>query len=144
MEQPQVPKKKSRKKLIAVIVIVIIVVFVVAIALAGGSKKTIVANGTVENLSGSQYYSIEFTVSSSTTIYGSESATNGVTFYLMTPSEYASLASSGTASSYVYTSGTISSGSFNTNINSGTYYAVFMNPHTFSSTTVTINDLYVQ
>ena len=146
MEQiaPQIPKKKSRKKLIVAGIIVVVVIIIAAVALSGSGKQTLINGGTVKNLSGSQYYEVEFKVTSSTTLYGSVSATNGIIVYLMTPSEYSSFVSSGSVSSYAYTSGDISSGSFNTNIGSGTYYAVFENPHSVLSTTLTINSLYVQ
>ena len=143
MEQaipPQSPKKKSRKKLYAVIGIVVIVVIIIAV-LAIPKTFTIVNGGTVESLSAGQYYVSEFNTTTSGTLAGSVSATNGITFYLMTPSEYSSFVSSGSPNSYAFTSGHISSGSFNTNIVSGTWYAIFYNSNIITSTTLTINSL---
>lgn len=134
------PKKKSRKKLYVVIGVVVIIV-VIVIAMAIPKTSAIVPGGTVKSVSAGNYYYVEFNISSSGTIAGSVSATNGITFYLLTPSEYSSDVSSSSFSAYSYTSGHISSGSFNTNIGSGTWYAVYYNPNIITSTTITINSL---
>ncbi len=121
MEQPQqpaAPKKKSRKKLYAVIAVVVILVIIIAVV-AIPRTTDIVTGGTVESVPAGEYYAVEFNTTGSGTLAVSVTATNGITFYLLSPSQYSSDVSSGSWSTYSFTSGHISSGSFNTNIGSG-------------------------
>lgn len=140
--QQVIPKKRSKKKLIAIGVVIIIVIIIAAVVL---SPKTttyhIVNGGTVLSIPASGYQVYEFNTTSSGSIQVSVSATNGITFYLLTPSQYSSsfASGSGTPSSYEFTSGHISSGSFNTNIGSGTWYGVFYNSNIITTSALTIN-----
>jgi hypothetical protein len=138
--QPATPRKKSRKKLYAIIAVVVILVIIIAIV-AIPKTTDIVPGGTVESVPAGEYYALEFNTTGSGTFAVSVTATNGITFYLVTPSEYSSDLSSGSWSTYSFTSGHISSGSFNTNIASGTWYAVFYNSNFITTSTITINTL---
>ncbi len=139
-QQTTTPKKKSRKRLYAVIGVVVVIIIIVAV-LAIPRTTALVNGGNVESLSAGQYYYVEFNTTASVTLASSFNATNGVTFYLLSPSEYSSFVSSGSVSSYTFTSGHISSGSFNTNIGSGTWYAIYYNSNLITSSTITINSL---
>lgn len=138
--QPSAPKKKSRKKLYAVIAIVVILVIIIAIV-AIPKTTDIVTGGTVESVPAGGYFVSGFNTTGSGTLAVSVNATNGITFYLLTPSQYSSDISSGAWSTYSFTSGHISSGSFNTNIGSGTWYAVFYNSNIITTSTITINSM---
>ncbi len=143
MEQSQqttTPKKKSRKKLYAAIGVIVVIIIIVAVV-AVPRTTDIVNGGTVLSLSAGQYYEVEFNATATGTLASSVSATNGVTFYLLSPSEYSSFVSSGSVSSYAFTSGHISNGSFNTNIGSGTWYAIYYNSNLITPSTLTINSL---
>lgn len=141
--------------LIVVAVVVVIIILGAAWALSarnsaapnssGGSNpggnappppETVVASGTVWTLNAGQYEYLEFTTSATGALTGSFTATNGVTAYVMDPSEYASFSSSSSASSYVYTTGHVSSGSMNTNLGSGSYYLVLENTNLITTTSV--------
>ncbi len=136
---------------VAVVVTVIIVVLVIALlALSGGggggvggggsspTAHTIVSSGTVWQLNAGNYEYIQFTLPSSASMGGSFTATNGVTVYCFTPSEYQSFSSTGSASSYVWTSGSVSSGYVNFNLGSGTYYLVFQNTNLITTSSVQV------
>ena len=143
MEQPQqpaAPKKKSRKKLYAVIAVVVILVIIIAVV-AIPRTTDIVTGGSVESVPAGEYYVVEFNTTGSGTLAVSVTATNGITFYLLSPSQYSSDVSSGSWSTYSFTSGHISSGSFNTNIGSGTWYAVYYNSNIITTSTITINSM---
>ncbi len=133
-------RSKNRKKSFAIIGVVSIALFVAAIV-AFPITSSVVPNGTVKTVYAGQYYGSEFRTNGSGTLKGSVNANNGITFYLMTPSEYSSFVSSGTPNSYAFTSGDVNSGSFNFNIDSGTWYAVYYNSNLISSSTITINSL---
>ena len=139
-EQPSAQKKKSRRKLYAVVGVVVIVIIIIAVlaSLATPKTATFITSGTVETLSAGQYYSTGFVTNVSGTLTGTITTTNGITFYLLNPAEYANYTSSGIISSYIYTTGHIGSGSINTNIPSGTWYAVYDNTNLITSTTITI------
>ncbi|MGP6239932.1 hypothetical protein ACNF40_05910 [Cuniculiplasma sp. SKW4] len=139
-QQPAAPKKKSRKKLYAIIAVVIVIVIIVAVV-AIPRTTDIVPGGTVESVPAGEFYSIEFNTTGSGSLAVSVTATNGITFYLLTPSEYSSDVSSGSWNTYSFTSGHISSGSFNTNIGSGTWYAVYYNSNIVTTSTITINSM---
>ena len=146
------PPKSHAGVIIAVVVVVIIVILVVALlafnggggsnASGGGGSSptahTIVASGTVWQLNAGYYEEVQFTLPSSASMGGSFTATNGVTAYCFTPSEYQSFSSSGSASSYVWTSGQVSSGSVNFNLGSGTYYLVFQNTNLITTSSVQV------
>ena len=139
-QQPVAPKSKSRKKLYGIIAVVVILVIIIAVV-AIPKTTNIVSGGTVESIPAGQFYALEFNTSGSGTLAVSVTATNGVTFYLLTPSQYSSDISSGSWSTYSFTSGHISSGSFNTNIGSGTWYAVYYNSNIVTTSTITINSM---
>ena len=139
-QQSNMPKKKSRKKLYAVIGIVVVIVIIIVVLVIPRTTD-IVPGGTVESVPAGEYYMVEFNTTGSGTFSLSVNATNGITFYLLTPSQYSSDISSGSWSTYSYTSGHISSGSFSTNIGSGTWYAVFYNSNVFTTSTITINSM---
>lgn len=139
-QQISVPRKKSRKKLYAMVGAVILVIIIIAV-IASPRTSSIVPGGTIESIAAGNSYNIEFNTSASGTLAASVNATNGITFYLLTPSEYSNDKASGSFSSYAFTSGHISSGSFNTNIGSGTWYAVFYNSNIITSSTLTVNSL---
>lgn len=155
--------RKSRLPIYAIVAIVAIVVVIAAVFLfsayrpgnttASGSNNgntnpppgpvntppapiTVVASGTVWPLSAGQYEYAEFSTAASGTLTGSFTATAGVTGYVMNPAEYAAYSSSGSASSYLYTTGHVSSGTLNTNLAAGTYYLVFANTNLITSTSV--------
>ena len=138
--QPAAPKKKSRKKLYAIIAVVVIIVIIIAI-IAIPKTTDLVSGGTVESVPAGEYYVVEFNTTGSGTFAASVTTTNGITFYLVTPSQYSSDVSSGSWSTYSFTSGHISSGSFNTNIGSGTWYAVYYNSNIITTSTITINSM---
>lgn len=144
MESSASPKSKGKKKWVVIGTIIVVIIIVGILASLPPGRTDLVQSGTVEVLQPAHYYGSQFTISSAKTIYGSASSTNGFVFYIMTPSSYSSWISntSSVPSSYVYTSGQATSGSFNTNLASGTYYALFYNSASVNST-VTINDLYV-
>ena len=153
----QSQKPKNRKLLYATIGVVVVVAIVGVIALAALSSSnntgqnnpppppvsiTVVTSGTVWNLNPGHYEyigSVALTSNSSWTISGTFTATNGITAYVMTSSEYSAWGGSGSPSSYYWTSGTnIASGSISTVLPAGTYYFVFDNTHSYSSTSVQI------
>lgn len=138
--QPVAPKKKSRKKIFAIIAIVVVIIIIIAI-IAIPRTTNLVSGGTVESVQAGEYYVIEFNTTGSGTFAASVTATNGVTFYLLTPSQYSSDVSASTWSAYTFTSGHISSGSFNSNIGSGTWYAVLYNSNLVTESTITINSM---
>jgi type II secretory pathway pseudopilin PulG len=132
---------------IIVVVVVVIVLVIVAAALIGSGNKsnstqTIIASGTVYNLNAGYYESVgpvDLTSSSSWTIAGTFTASNGITVYVLTSSQYAAWGQSGSPSSYYWTSGAdVVSGAFNTNLPSGTYYFIWINPNLTLTTSVDI------
>jgi uncharacterized integral membrane protein len=140
--QQVIPKKKSKKKWIAIGIVIVIVIIIAAVVLSPKTKTiTLVTSGTVINVPAGHYIEQGFSFKVSGTISGSISATSGITFYLMSPSQYSSMQANGTFSEYTYTTGDISSGSINTNIGSGTWYVVFYNSNIITPTTVTVNSL---
>lgn len=95
-------------------------------------------DGTLEDLQG---FVRELQLLLAGTLAVSVTATNGITFYLLTPSQYSSDVSSGSWGTYSLTSEHISSGSFNTNIESGTWYAVYYNSNIITKSTITISTM---
>lgn len=140
MEQQPVPKKKGKKKWIAIGIVVVLVIVVAAIELSPKSDN-LVSPGQLETLTAGQYYAVHFTASASGTITGQVNATNGVTVYIMDQATYNSDVNAGSFSSYSFTSGKVSSGSFNTNLGSGTWYVVFDNSNLLTSSSVDIVSL---
>ena len=139
-QQIPVSKKKGRKKLYAIIGAVVLVIIVIAV-IASPRTSNITPGGTIETIPAGDSYNIEFNTTASGTLAASVNASNGITFYLLTPSEYSNDKASGSFSSYAFTSGHISGGSFNTNIGSGTWYAVFYNSNVITPSTLTISSL---
>jgi hypothetical protein len=157
---PITPPPKSRTALYvagAVVVSVVLVALVLAASGAFSPKApssnngppppppaivTVVTSGTVWNLNAGYYEDvgpIDLTSNSSWTISGSFTASNGITAYVMTSSEYSAWGGSGSPSAYYWTSGSsVTSGSVNTNLPSGTYYFVWDNTNSFTSTSVQI------
>jgi len=140
---PQAPSqkpKKSRKKLYIGIAIVIVLIIILAGALSLSSQpKVIMASGNTISLGAGQYEYIEIHASSGGTLTGAFTVSGGsATGYLMTPSQYANFSASGSANAYLYTTGQVSSGSFNTNIGSGTYYIVIQSDNLLLSETILI------
>jgi hypothetical protein len=140
---------------VAVVVAVVLVVLVLAASGAFSPKApssnngppppaivTVVTSGTVWNLNGNYYEAvgpIDLTSNSSWIISGSFTASNGITAYVMTSSEYSAWGGSGSPSAYYWTSGpSVTSGSVNTILPSGTYYFVWDNTNIFTSTSVQI------
>lgn len=154
------PKKSHTGLIIAVAVVVIVVVVLLAAAVVflaapkpsgSGSPPpsgppaptTIVQSGQVYQLPGAHYEYLQFDLTTGSAVAGSFTATNGVFAYIMTPSSYANFSSSGTASSYDWTSGDVSTGSMNVNLNAGTWYLVFDNPSAFTTTSVDVTQAIV-
>jgi len=161
---PPPPPKKSRTALYAVVAVVVVIVVVLITLAASGvfSPKapasnssppppppppvivTVVTSGTVWNLNAGNYEyvgPIDLTSNSSWTISGSFTATNnGITAYIMTSSQYSAWGGSlSPPSAYYWTSGpSVTSGSFNTILPSGTYYFVWVNTNIITSTSVQI------
>lgn len=100
--------------------------------------SVLIPSGTVYPLNAGQYEKIQIKVNNSVAISGKFAATNGVTFYIMTPAEFSNFSSSGTAGSYLYTTGNVVSAPINTNISSGTFYLIFQNSDSFTTSSVTI------
>ena len=133
-------RSQNRKKSFAIIGVVLTAIIVAAVV-AFPITSTVVPNGTVKTVYAGEYYVSEFRAGGSGALKGSVNTNNGITFYLMTPSQYSAFVSSGSPNSYAFTSGDISSGSFNFNIGSGTWYAIYYNSNLVSSSTITINSL---
>ena len=142
-------KRKSRKKLIIVVAVIVAAIAIIGVAAALGNSShppplTIVSSGTVLQLGGSQYKSQEFTLNTGATLTGSFTVSGGsATLYLFTPSEYAAFTSGSTSLSYVYTSGSVTSGGVNTNIPSGSYYLVFASGNLLFSESIDITGSFV-
>jgi hypothetical protein len=105
----------------------------------------VISSGTVVPIKAGHYTSYMFTLpppfyatqTISYTITGSFTATNGITAYIMGPSDF-SVFSSGSPSYYFYTTAKVSSGGISTILSAGKYYLVFDNTNlTESSATIT-------
>ncbi len=147
---PPAPKK-SRKKLYGIIgAVIIIIIIIAAIASMGGNHGNqgtspqpliIAQSGSVYSLSAGQYEEFQFTTSSGGTLTGTFSVSGGsATAYVLTPSEYANYSSSAGLTSYLYTTGQVTSGAFNTNLGPGTYYIVIQNDNLLLSISVQITN----
>jgi hypothetical protein len=156
---PTPPSKKSRTTLYVVGVVVVVAVIALVAILASGAlspksspsaggpgalppaEVQVAASGTVWNLNAGNYEyvgAVSLTSNSSWTISGTFTATNGITAYVMTSSEYSAWGGSGSPSAYSWTSGSVTSGAVNTYLYAGTYYFVWDNTNTFTSTSVEI------
>jgi hypothetical protein len=141
----------------ALVVVVVLVVALIALAAyrptspSGGSPPgspgtrtlTVASSGTVYQLSPSHYeYLGPWTVPGAATITGGFTATggSGANSYILTPDEQQTFGSCqcSTPSSYLWTSGDVATGSINTNLPGGTYYFDFVNPSSFSTTSVQV------
>ena len=155
------PMSKSTAIGVAVFVVVVVVVLVAALIVGlwvlsasssapssgGGGNNlpppvTVATSGTVWPLSAGQYEYLGpvslSTGASSWSTSGSFTASNGITAYILTSSQFQSY-SGGTPSSYYWTSGQASSGSVNANgLPPGTYYFVWDNTNLIYSSSVQI------
>lgn len=129
--------KKSRKKLFVGIGALVIVLIIVAAALSAPTSSTIVSSGTVDTIYAGHIEVYKFSLSNQATVSGTVSATNGITIYIMNPTSYAQFNSSGSASSYAYTTGHVSSGTISTVLPAGTYYLVLENTNLVTTSSVT-------
>jgi hypothetical protein len=109
---------------------------------------TVIPSGTVYSLDAGYYEDIwtsltEFWSNGSLVqqyiVTGSFIDTNGITAYIMTSDEYATWDSGSGSLSYQWTSGSdVTSGGIDTVLSSNTYYFVFENTNSITSTTVSI------
>jgi hypothetical protein len=163
----QAAPKSNRNTIIIVAVVVVVVLLAViligAAALRGpttatpGSQlppnntpppETLIASGQVWQLTAGHYeYVGPLNLSGAATVTGAFSATggSGANAFILTPSEQQTFGSgsSSTPSSYVWTSGDVSTGSVNTNLQAGNYYVDFVNQATFSTTSVQVTTSFV-
>ena len=154
-QPPPPPQPKDHTLLIVVIVVVVVAVIIVVAAIALGlfaahvvsslepSTQTIVASGTIWNLKAGQYEDVGpvslGSSSGSWEVYGTFSASNGSTAYVMTSGQFSDWGGAGSPASYEWTSGVvITYGTIDTLLNSGTYYFVWLNTNSTASTTVDI------
>ena len=156
MEQQQqipLPRKKGNRNLLIGIAIIVVVAIIVFVSLSRISPPPnnippptqptiLISAGTVYPISAGSYEYVQFSATQSATLTGTFNDTSSITMYLMTPSEFSSFSSTGTASSYQFTTGSVSQGTVNTNIASGTYYIVFVNTNSFTESSVTIISNY--
>jgi hypothetical protein len=99
---------------------------------------TIATSGTVWQLGANHYEGLSFSLNAAAAMSGSITATNGVTAYLFDPTDYQAYSSSGSASSYEWTSGHVSSGRVNTNLGTGTWSLVFDNTNVLTTSSVQV------
>ena len=125
---------------------------VIVLATSNGTSATcplpaavsVVSSGTVWNLNAGSYENVGpvnlsgLTHALSWALSGGFTASNGISAYVMTSAEYAAWGGSGQPSSYFWTSGSVSSGSINTNVPDGTYYFVWDNTNFLTSSSVSI------
>ncbi|MCL5252900.1 MAG: hypothetical protein M1351_02270 [Candidatus Thermoplasmatota archaeon] len=159
---PQSQKPKNKKVLYTIIAVVVAVVVIAGIVIASGAlspssntpppnnnpppptTQTLITSGDVWQLSSGQYEYVQISLSAYATITGGFSVTGGsATFYIFTPSEYANYGANGTAASYLYTTGQVTSGGVNTNLNGGTYYFVFQSDNSVNSESVSITTDFI-
>lgn len=152
---PPSPRPESRILLYVLIVIVVVVVVGATVALAAlglffatapqasqSTTVTVTPSGTVWNINAGYYKvvgPIDLASQSSWLITGAFTATNGVAAYVMDSSQYSAWGGSGAPSSYSWTSGTgVTTGSISTILPADTYYFVWVNSNSVTSTAVTI------
>lgn len=159
---PQSQKPKNKKILYAIVGVVIVVVVVVGVVIASGilsrsnntpptnnnppppTTQTLISSGDVWQLNPGHYEYVQVSLSAYATITGGFGVTGGsATFYILNPSEYANYGANGTASSYLYTTGQVTSGGVNTNLNGGTYYFVFQTDNSANSESVSITTNFI-
>ena len=141
-------EKKSKKKLYRAIAIAVVgmiifgvVVMEMGVIILPSSNSNVVPQGKVIMLPTTSYHLVKFTVFGSGIFAGAISvAGSEILLFLLTPSAVENLQSS-SGLQFVYTTGFISNGSFNTTIGSGTYYVMFYNVNSHFSSMVTINSL---
>lgn len=161
-EQSIVPpvSKISKKKLFVIIGVVFVAIVVISLIIlvnitspnnstpppptSTTRTQTLISSGTVYQLNAGYYEYLQISITSYATISGGFSVTGGSsTFYIFTPSEYANYGANGTPSGYLYTSGQVTSGGVNTNLNGGTYYFVFTSDNSFGSESISISSSFV-
>jgi hypothetical protein len=136
-----------------VVVVVVAVLFIIA-AIALGlfvahvasslmpTTVTVAPAGTVWNVSAGSYKEagpVDLTSRSEWAVSGAFTATQGIAAYVMTSSEYSAWGGSGTPITYEWTSGPgVTSGEIDTIVDSGTYYFVWENTNSVTSTTVDV------
>jgi hypothetical protein len=151
---PPPPRPKSHTVLIIVVVVVVVAVLVIIAIIALGlfaahvvstltpSTVTVVTAGTVWNLDAGYYEEVgpvDLTSSSTWTVIGTFTASEGIDAFVMTSSQYSAWGGSGTPSAYEWTSGSgVTSGAVDTLLDSGTYYFVWDNTNLITSTSVDI------
>jgi hypothetical protein len=161
---PPEPTQKTSHGTRNIAIVVIIIVLIIGIGIEASNKSStsqstanggalsnspytvqVVSSGTVVPINAGHYTSYKFTLPAPTlptqtityTITGSFTATNGITAYIMGPSDFL-VFSSGSPSYYFYTTAKVSSGGINTILLAGTYYLVFDNTNpTTESVTIT-------
>ena len=136
-QPPATAPKKSRKKLYIGIGALVVVLIIVAAVLSAPTSSTLISSGTVDTIYAGHAYSYKISLSNQATVSGTISATNGITIYIMNPTSYAQFNSSGSVSSYVFTTGHVSSGTISTVLPAGTYYLVLENTNLITTSSVT-------
>jgi len=108
---------------------------------------TVASTGTVWNLDASTYeYTgpVDLTDNSSWTVTGSFTANNGITFYILTSSEYSAWGGPGSPCSYAYASGSdVTSASIDTIIAGNSYYFVWENANLVTAASVEITSALI-
>lgn len=121
-------------------------------------SAVIVPAGTVLSISPGQYNSYNFTVSKviwgpDRPVEGAMTADNGITMFVLTSSQYNEFSTAGPSSSYVWSSGQVSSATYVSCVRGcpsnppgapiGTDYFVFYNPSTSAASKVNVNQAFV-
>jgi hypothetical protein len=87
----------------------------------------VVRAGTMYSLAPLHYNATDFSISFDETLLGALNASHGVYAYVLTPSQYDSLSSSGQVQGYTYSSGNLTNGVVDVTLRAGSYYLVFYN-----------------
>jgi hypothetical protein len=151
---PPPPKPQSHTVLIVVIVVVVVAALLIIATIALGlfaahvassltpTTITVVPAGTVWNVDAGYYEPIgpvDLTSRSEWAVSGAFTATEGIAAYVMTESEYTAWGGSGTPTAYEWTSGPgVTSGDIDTIVDGGTYFFVWENTNSVTSTSVDI------
>ena len=143
------------QKIIAIIGIPFIII-VIILALTVCNPMTVVTQGTVLSIQPQHHVQYGFTrpPNSEGATYGAFTTDNGVTLYVMTASQFNNFTPTGDPSSFVYSTGQVTSGSLNFGKNGGNsyayikppgqYYFMFYNAGTLTSTVTVTNALQVE
>lgn len=137
--------------IVVVVVVVVLVIGLIALGLFAEHVAsnlqpitvTVVSAGTVWNLDAGYYEDIgpaDLTSRSTWIVSGSFNASEGIDAFIMTSSEYSSWGGSGEPTTYQWTSGSgVTTGLFDTILDSGTYYFVWLNTNLITPTSVDIS-----